>query len=65
MSCMNINVLTFKVLLDIVFTNSVSLSDCIVIGFLSRNKYFNAVIEVPILSFSGKLQAYRANMSDM
>jgi hypothetical protein len=59
------NSLTFKVLLDSwTLTNSVPLSDYIVSGFLSRNKDFNvAVMEVPVLFFSGTLQTYRQNMS--
>ena len=57
-SCMKINVLTHMVLLDSCIYKLSTLSDCIVISFLSRNKYFNAVvIDVPALSFSGTFQA--------
>ena len=51
---MKINFLTLRYCWAIALTNSVPLSDCLVIRFLSRNKYFNAVVmEVPDLSFSG------------
>ena len=54
----------FRYCWTLALTNSVPLSDCIVIGFLFWNNDFKAdVIEVPVLSFKGTLQAYRENMS--
>ena len=56
----------FKYCWSVSLTNSVPLSDCILIGFLLWNKVFKAaVIELAVLSFRGTLQAYLANMSIM
>ena len=54
----------FRYCWTVALRNSVPSSDCIVIGFLFWNKDFKAaVIEVPVFSFIGTLQAYRENIS--
>ena len=62
-TCMKINCLTFKLLLDSCINKFSTLSDCIVIGFLSWNKNFIAVVELWVLSFSASLKTYRENMA--